>query len=156
VNEICNLASILSKSLYAYASGNNSQLNENVTVDCTFAATLVNCLTVNMSCDFASPFLNGLIFDSQPTQYTSVWSQNALLSITAKFIHDLMASMTATSIGDSCDTLADCKGSNDLCLNAKCVTSTTYYHDALSLAFELTSSGWSINDSKESTWTESK
>ena len=158
VDSICNVANLLSKSLYSYASGNNAKLNENITVDCNLAKELVYCLTVNMSCEFATPYLQGLSFDSQPTQYTSVWYQNLLLSITAKFIHDVMGGLTATSIGDDCDTLADCKGSNDLCLNGKCIASTTYYHDALSLAFELTSNGWSINkeNSAYSTWTESK
>jgi hypothetical protein len=154
---MCNLATTLSRTLYTYASGNTSQLNENVTANCDLARSLLYCLTLNMSCDFAAPYLAGYGFDSQPTQYTSVWSQNALLSITAKLIHDVLSNITAVSRDGACESLADCKGSNDLCLQGVCVSSTTYYHDALSLAFELTDSGWSIVEgSSESTWTESK
>ncbi len=60
-----------------------------------------------------------------------------------------------SSYGGECSEASDCDSSAP-CIRAVCMQSNTFYHEAYSLAFEVTSDGfWTIVDATQSTWTES-
>jgi len=161
---VCDAATLLYRTIYAIGTGNSS-LNDlqKLNVDCTLVEKLVNCVTLNITCQEVlkvMPSLHINQVDEWPVHYVGVW-KGAGLSQHQKFIHDWVYNKSAFSRGNnSCSGLSDCSGDQQ-CIGGVCQLSTTYLHPAFPLNVELVigdfSSYWKVIDfsSSEPLWTES-
>jgi len=153
---LVKVATLVLETVFSLAS-NGQPVPENLTINADLASTLVYCMSQNMSCDFVQEYEENVYYSSLPSRYTSVWLKYGLLSISSKFIYDYSFDLLKNNVSKKCKSDSDCK--NDyVCYKDRCTLSSTYYHDALSLAFKV-SGDTAVKDSKywdtEPTWTES-
>jgi len=153
------MATLLARTLYKLSWGDNDTLPPNLEANCTLAELLTICFTQYLSCDLVAEYLPGYSFsDGLPSQYTSVHQATAVQQVTAALAREILYEYTASFRGGNCTTYKDCDNSTE-CIRHRCLKSGTYYHDALSLAFDQNLDGtYSPNRlywETESTWTES-
>jgi nicastrin len=159
---LCRAANVLSQTMYQLGK-NASAPQIDFTTQCTFdslVGILNYCLTIDIGCDSARTYFNAKnkYYETQPTSYTGVFRADSVLSLSALYIYYSLVNIMGTPTSISCTNDKDC--GNGFCMNSTCLTSETYWHNALSLAFEPHSDG-SISIVKdywdsESTWTESR
>jgi len=146
---LATTATLLARTAFNLAGGNIS-LTDSIIANQTLASVLLDCFTNTLYCDYAAPYLADYNFYSQPSEYTSVYRQNALLVVSSKLVHDIISEFTAQKREGTCKADKDCSNVQ-LCLRNRCVTTSTYYHDAFSLGIQ----DKKVVDTSQSTWTES-
>eukprot|EP01114_Cavostelium_apophysatum_P012909 TRINITY_DN3009_c0_g1_i1.p1 TRINITY_DN3009_c0_g1~~TRINITY_DN3009_c0_g1_i1.p1 ORF type:complete len:657 (-),score=92.61 TRINITY_DN3009_c0_g1_i1:31-2001(-) len=151
---ICEVGTLLARSLWSL--GVNGSIPDELTANCELSKELVYCFTSNMDCELSyGRYLFGYGIDPQPSQYTSVWRKNGVLTPISTFVLNFMADMTANNrTAENCTSDSQCQEGGH-CLGTECVYATAYFHNALSLAFDEDKNIQDKYWETESTWTES-
>jgi len=159
---ICKVANFLAQTIYQLAK-NSTAPSLSFAVNCTqgsFAEQLVYCLTQDIGCNLARSYFHAESknYETQPTAYSGVYRSNSIISESAIFMYNALTSVMGNSFSLNCQSDKDCAGSG-ICVVDTCYDTEIYWHDALSLAFDLQDGfpvpNWN-NWQKESTWTESR
>lgn len=154
---VCNAATLLARTMYDLAASSSTPGPGDLAVDCELVFELLDCLVKNISCDLANELL-GFTGASQYSKYVGVFDWLYGIEITSKFIHDFLVPIVAYDYSeeDTCNAKNACPD-NQICINTTCYSSSVYYHDAFSTAFEYGygDSEWKIVDSSQPLYSES-
>jgi len=150
---------VLAQTIYQLAK-NLTAPPVNFALNCTpgsFADQLAYCLTKDMGCALARHYFHteNTDYETQPTAYTGVFKSNSVISESGIFIYKALVQAVGDQLPLQCTDYKEC-GAGD-CIFGFCYTSEVHWHNALSLAFDL-SSGTPVDQywETESTWTESR
>ena len=165
-SKICDAAKILANTLYNLAS--SSKQSENVPVNCEKVFLLLECFTKDSRVCGRTGISWSSSSSSIPSHYPGVFDWLSLISPTSSYVYGFMARLTRTDGAvkpSSCSAQEDCKVAGQSCVLSECIITSTFYHDAYSLAFEYdysaskwkmaTVSGNAFSNFSESTFTES-
>jgi len=161
---LCRVADVLSQTMYLLAKNESApDIDFTQYLNCTadsLVGVLNYCLTFDIGCDQARAYFNAFdkYYETQPSAYAGVFKAKSIISDTAIFIYYSLINIMGTPVGITCKTQKDC--GMGFCMGGSCYESQTYWHNALSLAFEahadnsvsIVQEYWET----ESTWTESR
>lgn len=137
LTSICASAQFLAQTLINLATNESDSIN--ITIDCgenSLAAKLLYCLTVSMDCDLAKEYFGDVMVEPQPSQYASVFRRRQVISTSAILLFNAIYEATGIrSTSAKCETSEDCSAGK--CMRGSCIVSETFWHDAVSLAFDV-------------------
>lgn len=162
---LCRAATVLSQTMYQLARNSSApDVDFSQQINCTsdsLAGVLRYCLVNDIGCPLARSYFNAQnkYYDVQPSAYAGVFRANSVISDTALFVYYALSNIMGTQLPLSCTTPKDC-GGEGRCVAGTCFSAQTYWHNAVSLAFEPKSDN-SYEIVKEhwqtdATWTESR
>lgn len=170
---INSYATLLARSAYALATNEataaaaTARIPASLTTNQTLVSMLLQCLTGNTSCTYLSE-LTGMAAGGPLSYYPGVYNQpfaadnfgfGLTPSIVERFVYRFLAITLAqsgtqniTNDGASCAEKKDCGDKRLDCFNKKCLVSTSFYHDAVSMALTAVdnsgSNDWDVDVSK--------
>ncbi|KAI9192970.1 Nicastrin-domain-containing protein [Polychytrium aggregatum] len=161
VASLCAFANATARNVWTLASGNNTTAPPSVSVNCTLVASLLDCMTRNLSCSTLQPLWANQISGVPTTSsdYASAFQYDQSLQLMPYMINQFMFNITATSRISNCSTSQDCSYANGYqCIANSCIMSRTHYHYAYSpgIAKDPNSGLWVVADATKPTWTESR
>jgi nicastrin len=146
VDQVCATATLMARSMLALAVDGTDgvELAQRIVAParCDLVAHIFECFGHSASCSLFDELFGGGGQDKQAlpavSLYASVFRWMNLVNVNSKFVHDFVANATGAARADSkCSSRADCQWQDgESCVASRCVASATYYHDAVSPAFE--------------------
>lgn len=139
VQAVCDIATVVARAVASLAS-DGADIPE-VQADCPTIAALYQCFTLSLDCDLVEQLYQDLEISGTlppPTSYVSVYRSS---SETGSFVRDWIRNTTASvRLPLDCQTSNNCTSDAPVCLQSQCIGGyNTYYHDALSPAFDYSS-----------------
>jgi len=160
-NQVCDASTLVARSLYVLATGVSPTSPEVLAIssNCSLVRTLLRCLTTDFTCLYVSSYLYPLDLPQTASYYPSVYgysSQQQLVTLPIKFVHDFVAVITRNLTNTTCQRSSDCETGMS-CTSGWCRREDAYYHDAISpgIDWDTKNSKWIVTDSKQPLWTES-
>lgn len=163
-SRICKAANVLARSVAIYAIDGFSG---DVSVNCTLVETIVDCFSKHLGCSFLQQYGFPSDFNSTTwtdesghvNSYTSVFSPMSTATTPMATFARLFLAQVTTEGGPrgSCSD-KDCQNLvNGKCIAGACYNGSSFFHRAVSPAFEYSGSTFELADNTKgmSTWTES-
>jgi len=164
---LCSLSTMLARTLLLAANESvvPSDMETNLTADCSFIQDLVYCMTVNFKC----PIVENLFGDISSgtgapihiSKYTSVFGSSPTrlyVHTYTRLIGEIIANRTHDAVGDSCNQTNPCD-TGFSCIgvppNATCMRAPYVHHNAKSTGIQYIDGGWKIVDETKPLYTES-
>jgi nicastrin len=155
-NTVCKITSLLANSLYQLAKSDNAPMID-LQVDCNLVHDLIQCLLVDYNCPKMKYFFPDT---SEPiTNYAGIFRWRRNIARSQDFIYHFMANMTKS---EGSSTSCDVQNQEEVCefgescVRGQCVKTSTYFHDAYSVAFDYDYDKfyWKVVNENESMYAE--